>query len=264
LVPVVAFFFLTGRQQRHASQAFLCMALGRAPTLAERFGHFLGFAARTLDVFIGWAGGIPPGAVRPLDAADLQAMANDPRGALLVVSHHGSAELSRAVLDPVTRSRLTVLVHTRHAVRFNEMLRSVCPQARVNLLEVTDIGPETAVALQECIARGEWVVIAGDRTPVGDQGRVIRVPFLGKPAPFPQGPWILAALLRCPVRLLFCSRIGNGWTLAVERFADQVVLPRGQRETALAGYAERYAERLGFWVRREPLQWYNFFDFWAG
>jgi hypothetical protein len=61
----VAFFFATGRQQRHASREFLKMVLGRRPTVAEQFRHFFGFAERTLDVFIGWAGGIPAEAIRP-------------------------------------------------------------------------------------------------------------------------------------------------------------------------------------------------------
>jgi predicted LPLAT superfamily acyltransferase len=263
LVPVVAFFFVTGRQQRSASYEFLSAALERPPALVEQFRHFLGFAARTLDVFIGWVGGIPGSAIQPENAAELEAMRDDPRGALLIASHHGNAELSRAVLDKATRERLTVLVHTRHAVRFNEMLQSACPEAAVNLLEVTEIGPETAVVLRERLARGEWVVIAGDRTPVGGSDRVSRVPFLGRSAPFPQGPWILAALLACPVRLLFCRRTGSGWTLSVERFADRIVLPRGNREAALTEYAARYAEQLEAHAREEPFQWHNFFDFWA-
>jgi predicted LPLAT superfamily acyltransferase len=107
------------------------------------------------------------------------------------------------------------------------------------------------------------VVIAGDRTPVGGHGRVSRVPFFGRPAPLPQGPWVLAALLGCPVRLLFCLRTTAGWEVAIEDFAERVVLPRGDRQAMVEGYATRYAGRLEAWARRDPLQWYNFFDFWA-
>jgi predicted LPLAT superfamily acyltransferase len=241
----------------------LTAALGRRPRFSERFRHFLGFGARGLDVFIGWAGGISPSAIQSADPRGLDGLRTDQRGGMLIVSHLGNAELSRAILDPATRARLTILVHTRHAVQFNDMLRSVCPDAAVNVIEVTEIGPETAVRLQESVGRGEWVVIAGDRTPVGGQGRVSRVPFLGRPAPFPQGPWILAALLGCPVRLLFCLRTDKGWDLSIEPFADRVVLPRGQREAALTGYIAGYAGRLELYARRAPEQWYNFFDFWA-
>lgn len=263
LLPVVAWFFLTGAHQREASRDFLTAALGRPPTLGERFRHFLGFAARSLDAVIGWAGGIPASAIQLANPAALEALQADRRGALLIVSHLGNAELSRAILDPATRARLTVLVHTSHAVQFNTILRSVCPAASVNVIEVTEIGPETAGRLQERIDEGDWVVIAGDRTPVGGQGRVSQAPFLGRPASFPQGPWILAALLGCPVRLLFCPRVKSGWELSIESVADRVVLPRGQREAALDGYIVRYAERLELHARRTPLQWYNFFDFWS-
>lgn len=262
LVPVVAWFFLTGRRQRLASRAFLTAALGRPPGLLEQFRHFLGFAARSLDVFIGWFGGIDAASIHPVDPRGLDALCADPRGALLVVSHLGNAELSRAILSPALRARLTILTHTRHAVQFNAMLRSVCPEAASNLIEVTEIGPDTAVLLKSRIDRGDWVVIAGDRTPVGGQGRVSRVPFLRRPAAFPQGPWLLATLLRCPVRLLFCLRSGTGWSLSIEPFAEQVILPRGQREAALTAVVTRYAERLEQQARQAPLQWYNFFDFW--
>ncbi len=263
LVPVVAWFFVSGGRQRAASAVFLAAAFGRPATLSERFRHFLGFAARTLDVFIAWTGGIPASAVRPADPASLAVLRDDPRGALLVVSHLGNAELSRAVLDAPTRARLTVLVHTRHAVRFNRVLREVCPAASLNVVEVGDIGPATAVDLHERVMRGEWVVIAGDRTPVGGHGRVSRVPFFGRAAPLPQGPWVLAALLGCPVRLLFCLRTTAGWEVAIEPFAERIVLPRGDRQAVVDGYVTRYAERLEAWARRDPLQWYNFFDFWA-
>ena len=262
LLPVVAWFYVSGKQQRRASTEFLTAALGRPPTLKERFGHFLSFASRTLDVLIAWTGGIPASAVNLADPAGIATMSGDPRGVLLVVSHLGNADLSRATLDPATRARLTVLVHTRHAVRFNQVLREVCPDAALNLLEVSEIGPDTAIALQALVARGDWVVIAGDRTPVGGQGRVSRVPFLGRPALLPQGPFVLGALLGCPVRLLFCLKTESGWELSIENFAEKIVLPRGSREVAITGYAAQYAARLEAFARRAPLQWYNFFDFW--
>ena len=262
LTPVVAWFFVTGRAQRQASAEFLTIALGRKPSLGERYAHFLGFAVRSLDVLIAWTGGVPASAIRLADPDGIAAIGHDPRGALLVVSHLGNAELSRAVLDEATRARMTILVHTRHAVRFNQVLREVCLGAALNVLEVTEIGPETAIALHALVADGGWVVIAGDRTPVGGNGRVSRVPFFGRLAPLPQGPWILAALLGCPVRLLFCLRAGSGWELAIENFAERVVLPRGSREAAMTEYAARYAARLEAFARRAPMQWYNFFDFW--
>jgi predicted LPLAT superfamily acyltransferase len=263
LMPIVAWFFLADQRQRRASRLFLDRALGRPATVWDQYRHFFSFAERALDTFAAWIGAIPPTAVTMLDRPTLKAAIDDPRGALVVVAHFGNADLARAVLDAETRARLMVLVHTRHAANYNQVLREFRPEAALNLIQVTEIGPETAVILKEHIERGDWVIIAGDRTPVGSIGRVVSAPFLGTDAPFAQGPWILAALLGCPVHLLFCVKNRGGWDLTLERFAERVELPRGEREAALAGYVRRYAARLESYARAAPFQWYNFFDFWA-
>ncbi|CAA7627920.1 Acyltransferase [Candidatus Terasakiella magnetica] len=265
LAPVVLYFFLTGTAQRRASRAYLGRVWRRQPGgLGQSFAHFLDFAGRALDVLAAWSGGIAPTALESADPAGLERMAADPRGALLIVSHHGNAELARALMAPSLRQRLTILVHTRHAENYNRIVAGFNPAVAARMIQVTEIGPDTAIRLKECIERGEWVAIAGDRVPVLSAGRVARVPFLGAAAAFSQGPYILAALLGCPVHLLFCTRgAGRRWCLALEPFAERIDLPRIGRGQALAAYAAAYAARLEAQCRAAPLQWYNFFDFWA-
>jgi predicted LPLAT superfamily acyltransferase len=262
--PIVGFFYLTGTEQRQAARDYLRRVLLRKPGHRDGLRLHMDFANRAVDTFGAWIGAIPPTALScdPPDA--LMRMAADPRGAVIVVSHHGNAEFSQAMLAPDMRGRLTVLVHTRHAENYNRILSKFRPTAGGRMLQVTEFDPQTAILLKERIEVGEWVAIAGDRVPVLSEGRVSRVPFLGDPADFSQGPWIIAALLECPVYLLFCRReSGERWRLSVELFADHVALPRGRREEALAEYAAAYARRLERECREAPWQWYNFFDFWA-
>lgn len=263
MVPIVGWFFLAGAAQRQASRQFLGRLFNRPSTLWDSYRHFLSFAGRTLDTFIGWTGGIPTRSVVTVTPDSLKAAIHDPRGAMIVVAHLGNVDIARAVLDDKTRQRMTILVHTRHAPNYNRILRRFRPEAALNLLEVTDIGPDTAIALKERIEHGEWVVIAGDRIPVGGQSRVSDTPFLGAAASFSQGPWILAALLECPVHLLFCLKDGARWNLSLEPFAERIDLPRRERDAALHRYVMAYAGRLEEYTRRAPFQWFNFFDFWA-
>lgn len=264
MAPIVAYFLASGTRQRRASRHYLGRVLGRQPSVIESFRHFMDFAGRALDAFAAWSGALPPAAMAAADPAALAEAAADPRGRLLVVSHHGNAELARALMEPTLRGRLTVLVHTRHAENYNRLLARHSGAAAARMIQVTEIGPDTAIRLRDCIERGEWVAIAGDRVPVSASGRVVRVPFLGEPAAFSQGPWLLASLLDCPVSLLFCRRRKPGrWSLVLELFAERVDLPRGRREAALADLAAAYARRLERECREAPWQWYNFFDFWA-
>ena len=267
--PVVAWYYVTAAERRLASLDFLARAfatagIARRPNHRDGLRHFMRFAARTLDSFMAWTGGLRSDAVEAADPAALAAFTGDPRGGVLIVCHVGNTEVSRACLDPAVRARLLVLTHTLHAGNYNHVLNEISPDAAVNVFQVTDIGPDTAMRLGDHVERGSWIVIAGDRTPVGGFGRVAHVPFLGAPAAFSQGPYVLAALMECPVWLLFCRNAGGSYRLAVERFAERIVLPRGQRESVLAGHAARYAERLQAHVIADPFQWYNFYDFWAG
>ena len=50
---------------------------------------------------------------------------------------------------------------------------------------------------------------------------------MGQHPPFPQGPFIPASILRCPVVLIFALSQQGTLTLHCEPFADPLLLPRG-------------------------------------
>lgn len=268
ILPVVVYFHLTGSAQRRASRNFLRRAFAaqgaaREPGRLDTLRHSLGFARKALETFAAWidAGDRTP--VSLADPAEVERAFAGERGVLLIVSHLGNADLSRAALDRERRARLTVLVHTRHAENYARLLRRFRPEALMNTLQVTELDPATMIALEQKIAGGGWLAIAGDRTPVHGESRTSRVPFLGEEASFPQGPYLLAHLLDCPVYLMFCLRDRETYRLHFERFAERIELPRTGRDRALADWAARYAGRLEAHCLSDPFQWYNFFDFWT-
>ena len=107
------------------------------------------------------------------------------------------------------------------------------------------------------------MVIAADRVAIGARDKTVMVPFLNDPAPLPQGPFILAHLLGCPVYMAAAWRENGRFTVAWEKLTDRMVLPRGKRVEAITKYATQYMNWLEPRVRAHPMQWYNFFDFWA-
>jgi predicted LPLAT superfamily acyltransferase len=121
----------------------------------------------------------------------------------------------------------------------------------------------SAMTLSAAIERGEWVVIMGDRMPVRKSGRPIRVDFLGSPAPFPPGPFIFAAALRCPIYTLFCTKLNGRHRVSLSLLSDGLALPRRNREAALEDLVRRYAAALEAQVLAAPYQWFNFYDYWA-
>jgi predicted LPLAT superfamily acyltransferase len=94
-------------------------------------------------------------------------------------------------------------------------------------------------------------------------GRSVTVDFLGHQAAFPQGPWLLAGLLKCPINLLMCLKKPSGqYRVTLEPFTHAVVWKRSDREQVIHQWATRYAERLSHYCLEAPQQWFNFYPFW--
>ncbi|AXQ29297.1 acyltransferase [Solimonas sp. K1W22B-7] len=267
LYPIVAWYWATRPLARRASLDYLVRmeqatgAIGSPPGWRHSIRHFICFAETLLDKLLAMSGRYGYDRIR-FESVDLMlARIDSGRGAVLVTAHMGCLELCRVIAGRRRNLRLNVLVHTAHAERFNRLIRRVNPDAGLNLIQVTEVSPATAVQLSQRIEAGEFVAIAGDRVPVGF-GRTTQAPFLGTAADFPVGPYVLAALLKCPLYLMACLREGDGHVVRFEQIADSVVLPRGRRDAALAALASDYAARLQVLLCRAPYEWFNFYPFW--
>lgn len=265
LYPVLAWYVLTKPVARNASRRYLARmsAFTQVPSgWTGVLRHFGAFAENILDKMLLWGGLVDTSRVRLDGLPSMQRLLDEKRGALLICSHLGNVDLCRVLSHQQPGLKLTVLVHTRHAKAFNDMMAAIDPRSQLNLMQVSEMTPATAMLLSERVEQGEFVVIAGDRIPVSPQPRVVFAPFLGQSAPFPVGPYVLASILECPVGLMFPLRGKDGYEVHFEILRDAVKLPRKGREEALTQLAADYAARLQHYCERSPLEWFNFYDFW--
>ncbi len=268
LYPVVIYYWLANTTARRASRDYLRKVAKVSPDtklnggLCCSYRHFICFANAIIDKLAAWAGVLTRADVEYQGRERLQADLDTGRGALLFAAHLGNPEVCRVMATREANIKINVMVHTKHAEKFNRLLSRYNPDSALNLLQVTDINAATAMLLAEKIEHGELVIIAADRTPVGG-GRVARVNFLGAPALLPQGPFVLAGLLKCPVYNLFCLKRGKKHHIIFEHFAEDLSGSRNSREQTIQRHAQRYVECLQRYCLQAPLQWFNFYDFWA-
>lgn len=229
----------------------------------ESYRHFLSFGETLLDKIIVWMGRIDPVQVDFPNRRLLLDLLEQKRGAMLLSGHIGNLEICQAIANLRGHIRLNILVHTKHAEKFNRLLGGRTGSATIRLIQVTELNPAIAIALQEKIEQGEFVVMVGDRIPV-QGGRTVKASFLGREAEFPQGPYLLASLLRCPVYTLFCYAKDGRYQVHLAPFAESIRVPRAepQRGRMLQDLARRYAETLEGHCRAAPLQWFNFYPYW--
>lgn len=261
LYPVLLWYVLTRPAARRASQDYL-RHVGIDAGWGGVLRHFGAFAETILDKMLLWSGDFDGSRVQYHGLGQMQQLVGERRGALLVCSHLGNLDMCRVLSRQHAGLRMTVLVHTRHAQAFNRMLGQLDPRSQLDLLQVTEVSIGTAMLLSERMARGELVVIAGDRVPVAAGPRTVKADFFGQPAAFPIGPYVLAHALQCPVYLLFALQRDGRPEVHIELLSAAVRLPRKERDAALATLAGQYAARLEHHCRRAPLQWCNFYDFW--
>ena len=271
MLPVVhsvaLYFFLFGRRERDASLEYLRRVAAQVPESGLRpswrmaYRHFRSFGTAILDKIDTWSGRLKLTDVTFEEQGEMRRLAFAPRGVMVLGSHLGNLEVLRALSTLNHRVKLNVLVHTAHADYFNRILR-LAGSTDVELVQVTTLDPTTAFALREKLDRGEWVVITGDRVPVHG-GRTVDVKFLGGVAALPIGPYVMAALLECPVYFLTCLRRNGRNHAYFEAFAERIRWPtRADRDAVIAQHAQRYAEHLEHYLKLAPLQWFNFYPFW--
>jgi predicted LPLAT superfamily acyltransferase len=270
LYPVALFYVLRHPFARVSSRKYLSRVyrrLGRDPREVNSLlvmKHIVTFAECILDKVRVWAG---EAAFRELDFHNQDVVSDEianGRGGLIITAHLGNMEMTRGLLKSRKGVRVTVLVHTKHSTAFNALLQELNPESGLNLWQVTDISPETAIRLGEKVKQGEFVVIAGDRVPVSATPRVVMANFFDEPAAFPVGPYVLASLLQCPTYLVFCVERDGRYHVYYELFRERISLRnRRDREAALGELAAAYAQRLMHYCTLAPLQWFNFYDFWS-
>lgn len=266
LLPVMIYFYLFRTEVRLASKQYLqriALMMPRQVRPKSSFRHFLMFGEILLDKFLVWMGHIRKQQVVFVTPNGIDEFDNNREGGVIVVSHLGNNEICSALAEHLPNIQLTLLVYTRHAEKFNAIIQSLNSKCQINFYQVTEMTPATAMLLADHVNAGGYVVIAGDRIPVTGDERLSTVDFLGARASMPQGAFILAGLLKCPVYLLFCLKQQDKYHVYVELFTKRLTFPRKQRGQMIDNMVQTYARRLEHYCLKAPLQWFNFFPYWG-
>ena len=171
-------------------------------------------------------------------------------GLISLTAHVGNWELAGRLLAGRTARPTHVVVAPDEARELERWVRRDGEGVRF----VSRSRPTVSLELLAALRRGEVVGVQGDRA-LGTKGDV-EVPFFGRPARFPLGPFLLSSGVGVPLLPAFC--LLDAQHRYVVKIAEPFTAARGEEEAA----ARTWVAALEAIVREYPTQWFNFFDIW--
>ena len=258
LYPIAAYFVVFAPKAKRASKAYLRRALGRTARLPDGFRHVLTFASVVHDRVYWLRGRHDLFEIEVIGESHLATLRQQGRGMVFAGGHFGSFEALRVVgerhgID--TR----MLMFPDNARKVTAALTSINPALANSVIALGR--PDSVLRVRDHLQNGGSVGILADRMLGDDKSRDI--PFLGEPAPFPVGPWRLAAMLGAPVVFMAgCYLGGNRYQLVFEPIIDFAQVPAEKRASAMQEAQDRFVELLEARCRQAPWNWFNFYDFW--
>jgi predicted LPLAT superfamily acyltransferase len=264
LHPIAWYFLAFAPTARRHSARYLARALGRAPTLADRYRHIHCFAATVLDRVYLARGRTQDFDLRLEGAPMMDALVARGHGALLIGAHFGSFEALHAVGASRPGLRVAMAMYPDNARLIHEALQAIAPGFHLDIIAIGR--PGSTLAVRDWLDGGGLVGMLGDRV-LGHEGQrgLIELPFLGHRARFSDGPFRLALLLKRP--LVFMAGVyrgGNRYDVRFEPLAD-FSAPQpdaATRDNLLRDALQAYVQRLESLCREAPTNWFNFYDFW--
>jgi predicted LPLAT superfamily acyltransferase len=256
LVPITLYFVLTDGTARRASAEFLQAAGGRPARWRETFRHLFTFATTLLDRVYMAAGEFDRFQVQIVGLPVVDRVLAQGKGCVLLGSHLGSFDLMMLAHRAMDGRPISIMMRLDPRAR----LRRIAGIAEQGPSLIATGRPDSYLKAHAALQRGEIVGLLADR--VDASAPALPARFLGRPVALPLAPHLLAARSGAPVVMCFgLHEGGNRYRIEFVEFG-LAAAPDSPR-SGLQPMVDRYATLLEAFARRYPLNWFNFYPFWA-
>ncbi len=256
LWPVCVWFFFCAPRARRASRQWLSRVLGRPARPGDGWRHIWCFAECVLDRVLLLNDRLDVFEITMRGEGALAAVRARHGGAFLFGAHLGSFEALRAAARAMGETRVSLAMYQDNARKTNQVLNAINPALAIDVIGLGRAG--AMLAVRDRLEAGHLVGVLADRGLDGE--RRLTLPFFGRPARFPVGPFRLAAILNRPIVFMVGLYRGAGrYDIHFEVIAepDEQSGDRPIEETM-----RRYVEVLERYCRSAPYNWFNFYEFW--
>ena len=184
------------------------------------------------------------------------------KGLILLTAHMGNWEIAGNLLFDRLNTPVNFIMLDETSERMRRVFSGALERRRISIIPVTPDPVSIMVQVRTVLARNEILCVVGDRYSGGEQTR--ELPFFGRPAKFPSGPFVFSAITGAPLIAVFSMKRGPGhYHMNVSGTMEVRRHDKAGRDAAIDGAMRAYVGLLEAQVRAYPYQWFNLYDYWG-
>lgn len=174
-------------------------------------------------------------------------------GGVLISAHIGNFEIAEHFFADIDLDCQINLVTTdlEHTI-IKDYLDSIAQKSSIKFIFVKE-DMSHIFDINNALANNELICFTGDRYFQGT--KCLTEEILGKEANFPAGPFLIASRLKVPVVFVYVMKENN---LHYHLYAREANTKYRDEKGLLKAYIDSVESML----KKYPLQWFNYFDFW--
>lgn len=178
------------------------------------------------------------------------------KGGLLLSAHIGNWEIAGYLLKRLN-TRINIVMFDGEHQKIKEYLKSVTGETTAKIIVIKN-DLSHIFEINEALKNNELVCMHADRFVEGN--KTIETNFLGSPAKFPLGPFLLAAKFKVPVAFVFALK---ETTFHYHFFSTEAKdYSMYEKDESVAQMLKGFAKAMEEKVKTYPEQWFNYYDFW--
>jgi predicted LPLAT superfamily acyltransferase len=180
------------------------------------------------------------------------------KGGLLLSAHIGNWEIAGYLLKRLN-TRINIVMFDGEHQKIKEYLKSVTGETTAKIIVIKN-DLSHIFEINEALKNNELVCMHADRFVEGN--KTVETNFLGSPAKFPLGPFLLAAKFKVPVAFVFALK---ETTFHYHFFSTEAKdYSMHEKDESVAQMLKGFAKAMEEKVKTYPEQWFNYYDFWKG
>lgn len=191
----------------------------------------------------------------------LRKMAEENTGGLLISAHIGNFEMAGYMLERL-KTQVSVIMFDAEHEKIKDYLSTVAAR-NYNIIVIREDNSHI-YEINNAFRDKHLVCIHGDR--YLRSSKKMPAQFLGDKAFIPTGPFYMAMKFNVPVSFVFAmkedSKSYHFYASPPQYFRQEGL--QSKRDETIMTIIKSYICELENTVKKYPLQWFNYYDFWAG